>query len=157
MPDIGLGELIVIAIVALLVFGPDRLPKVAADAARTLRQVRQMATAARRDLADAAGLEKDPELAAAVRDLRDLDPRRVLEPLEDTPGPAAAPPTGPGAAGTTQPRSEPSSGGRPAVGQEASPAAGGGPASPAASPSEGGAPGGAATAAAPGGVDPDWT
>ena len=75
--DIGLGEVLLIAVLALLVFGPDRLPKVAADAARTLRQIREMASAARRELSDAAGL-KDDELAGAVRDLRDLDPRRAL-------------------------------------------------------------------------------
>lgn len=90
MPDIGLGELIVIAILALLVFGPDRLPKVAADAARTLRHVRQLAAAARRDLVDAAGLEDDPEVVAA---LRDLDPRRVMDPNEPrTPTPPRADP-----------------------------------------------------------------
>jgi sec-independent protein translocase protein TatB len=77
--DIGFGEVIVIAILALLVFGPDRLPKVAADAARALRNVREMATAARRELTDAAGLEGDEELATTLRDLRDLDPRRLLK------------------------------------------------------------------------------
>ena len=78
MLDIGLGEVLVIAVIALLIFGPDRLPKVAADAARTLRQVRAMAAAARKDLSDAAGLSGDEELAQTFRDLRDLDPRRVL-------------------------------------------------------------------------------
>ena len=77
MLDIGLGEVLLIAVLALLVFGPDRLPKVAADAARTLRQIRQMASAARRELSDAAGLQDD-DLTDAVRDLRDLDPRRAL-------------------------------------------------------------------------------
>ena len=72
-----MGEVLLIAVLALLVFGPDRLPKVAADAARTLRQIRQMASAARRELSDAAGLQDD-DLTAAVRDLRDLDPRRAL-------------------------------------------------------------------------------
>ena len=50
MLDIGLGEVVIIAIIALLVFGPEKLPKMAADAAKTLRQVRQMASAARKDL-----------------------------------------------------------------------------------------------------------
>lgn len=151
MPDIGLGELIVIAVLALLVFG-DRLPKVAADAARTLRQVRQMATAARKDLADAAGLEKDPELASAVRDLRDLDPRRVLEPLDDDR--AAGPGAGPGRSGAGQERG-PASGAPPASGTAGgAPPAGGadGADVPPASP--------APEAPAPGGrpaVDPDWT
>ena len=79
MPDIGFGEILVIVVLALLVFGPDRLPKVAADAARTLRQVRQMAASARKDLVDASGLEDDGEMAQAVRDIRDLDPRRAMK------------------------------------------------------------------------------
>ena len=88
MLDIGLGEVLLIAVLALLVFGPDRLPKVASDAARTLRQVREMAAAARRELSDAAGLQ-DEEVTGAVRTLRGLDPRRVLDPLPP-PGPAKA-------------------------------------------------------------------
>jgi sec-independent protein translocase protein TatB len=138
VPDIGLGELIVIAVLALLVFG-DRLPKVAADAARTLRQVRQMATAARKDLADAAGLAKDTELGSAMRDLRDLDPRRVLEPLDD------AGVSGSGAGSTGKPRGS-------AAGAAASAAA-----------SSGGSDGSTAvtpeatdTSGRPA-VDPDWT
>ena len=79
MPDIGFGEILVIVVLALLVFGPDRLPKVAADAARTLRQVRQMAASARKDLVDASGLEDDGEMAQTVRDIRDLDPRRAMQ------------------------------------------------------------------------------
>ena len=43
VPDIGLGEVVVMAILALLIFGPERLPKVAADAGRLLRQVRELA------------------------------------------------------------------------------------------------------------------
>ena len=96
MPDIGLGEIIVIVVIALLVFGPDRLPKVAADAARTLRQVRQMAASARKDLVDAAGLEDDAEMAQAVRDLRDLDPRRAMQGvLSDDPAAGAPTATAP--------------------------------------------------------------
>ncbi len=76
--DIGFGEIVAIVVIALLVFGPDRLPKMAADAGRMLRQVRQMAANARADLVDAAGLENDPELSQTMRDLRDLDPRRGL-------------------------------------------------------------------------------
>ncbi|MCX6422607.1 MAG: twin-arginine translocase TatA/TatE family subunit [Actinobacteria bacterium] len=34
MFDIGIGEIIVLAILGLVVFGPERLPKAAADAGR---------------------------------------------------------------------------------------------------------------------------
>ena len=79
MPDIGFGEIVVIIVIALLVFGPDRLPKMAADAARTLRQGRRMAASARKDLVDAAGLEGDGEMAQTMKDLRDLDPRQAMK------------------------------------------------------------------------------
>ena len=43
MFDIGFGELLVLGVLALFVFGPERLPKVAAQAARALRDARTMA------------------------------------------------------------------------------------------------------------------
>ena len=46
MFGIGPLELVVIAIVAVVVFGPDRLPEFARTAGRLLRQVRQMVTTA---------------------------------------------------------------------------------------------------------------
>ncbi len=104
MPDIGFGEVVVIIVIALLVFGPDRLPKMAADAARTLRQVRQLAASARKDLVDAAGLEGDGEMAQTMKDLRDLDPRRAMNGvLTDDPaaGGAASAASGAAATGST--------------------------------------------------------
>lgn len=151
-----MGELIVMALLALLVFGPDRLPKVASDAARTLRQVRQMATVARRDLADAAGLEKDPELAQTMRDLRDLDPRRVLTPL-DEPGPAASRSTRPGAAPASASPAAGSGNGAGAASGSASGSAAVGHESTSHAPAEGPAGPVGAQPATPSAVDPDWT
>lgn len=74
MFDIGLGELLTIGVVALVVLGPDRLPRAAAQAGRVLRQVRAQAAAARAQLDDALG----PELTDLARMGRDLDPRRAL-------------------------------------------------------------------------------
>lgn len=73
MFDIGLWEFVALGVIALVVFGPDRLPKVAADAARLLRQLRAMATGARRELSDALG----PELSE-LSNLTELDPRRFV-------------------------------------------------------------------------------
>lgn len=42
MFDIGFLELIVVAVVALLVFGPERLPRVARDAGRWVGRARRM-------------------------------------------------------------------------------------------------------------------
>jgi sec-independent protein translocase protein TatB len=75
-------ELIAIAVIGLLVFGPDKLPKLAADAARLLREIRRMATGAQQDLKESLG----PELADL--DLDSLNPRtfvrrNLLDPIDD--------------------------------------------------------------------------
>ena len=63
--DIGPLELVALAVIALLVLGPDKLPRYAADAARVLRQVRRMASDAKaevsRELGPAGGF---PRVAA---------------------------------------------------------------------------------------------
>lgn len=70
--DIGLGEMLIIAVVGLIILGPDRLPSAAAQTARFLRQLRDQAAAARQTIVDAADI--DP---ATLKDLKDLDPRNV--------------------------------------------------------------------------------
>lgn len=74
--DIGIGEIMILAVLGLLVFGPERLPKAAADAVRMLKQVRGMAANARQDLADSAGLDMS-DTVEAVRSLGDLHPRKL--------------------------------------------------------------------------------
>lgn len=72
MFGVGLPELLVILVVAVLVFGPDRLPEFARQAGRFLRQVRQLTQAARDDLRSELG----PEFADL--ELSDLDPRQIV-------------------------------------------------------------------------------
>lgn len=72
MFGIGLPELLVIGVVAVLVFGPDRLPEFARQAGRFLRQLRQFTQAARDDLRSELG----PEFADL--ELKDLDPRQIV-------------------------------------------------------------------------------
>ena len=74
MFDIGLPEFLVLGVIALFVIGPDRLPGAAAQAGRMLRELRAMATGARRELSE--HLELDPELASL--DLKSLDPREMV-------------------------------------------------------------------------------
>ncbi len=80
MFDIGIGEILLIGALALLVFGPDRLPKAAADAGRWVRNLREMASGARKDLADSAGLDLSDAMDT-VRSLQDLHPRRIASNL----------------------------------------------------------------------------
>jgi sec-independent protein translocase protein TatB len=77
--DVGLPELLVLALVAIFVFGPDRLPDVARQAGRFLRTARQLIENARRDISDEIGT-----------DIGDLDPRamvkkHVLDVVEEEP------------------------------------------------------------------------
>jgi len=69
---IGLPELAVIALVAVFVFGPDRVPELAAQAGRFLRTLKKMANNARDELRDELG----PDYADLQ--LRDLDPRTIV-------------------------------------------------------------------------------
>ena len=77
MFDIGIGEIIVLAILGLVVFGPERLPKAAADAGRLERQLRGMASGARKDLADSAGVDLS-DAKDALRDIAELIERGAL-------------------------------------------------------------------------------
>ncbi len=84
MFGIGLPELMVIALVAVVVFGPERLPDLARQAGRFVRQVRNLAQSAQSQLREELG----PEYADLK--LTDLDPRQairkhILEAMDDDP------------------------------------------------------------------------
>ena len=72
MFDVGLLELAVIALVAVIVLGPDRLPDLARQAAQLLHKARGMAHNARDELRNELG----PEYSDLQ--LRDLDPRTIV-------------------------------------------------------------------------------
>jgi sec-independent protein translocase protein TatB len=72
MLGIGVPEMFVIALVAMLVFGPDKLPDLARQAGRFVRTVRQMAENAKDDL----GREMGEDFSDI--NLRDLDPREIV-------------------------------------------------------------------------------
>lgn len=107
MFDIGLGEILILAVLGLLVFGPERLPRAAADAARTLRNVKAMASNARKDLADSAGVDISGA-TDALRDLQDLHPKRMVagifdDDAADTPRKPASGSSAGGASGSAAP------------------------------------------------------
>jgi len=82
MFGIGLPEFMVIAFVAILVFGPDKLPELAKQAGQFARKAKQFANSARDELREELG----PEFADL--ELRDLDPRtivrkHIIEAMED--------------------------------------------------------------------------
>lgn len=77
--DIGGGEFLVIAIVAVLLLGPDRLPRAVSSGVRWLRVLREQATKARGDIMSAADL--DPSMTDDLRqtwnDISELHPKRI--------------------------------------------------------------------------------
>ena len=67
------GEFVLLLLLALLIFGPDQLPKAAQQIGRVLRQLRTMANSATKDLQDGLGPEyKD-------FDVQDLNPKRFVQ------------------------------------------------------------------------------
>ena len=102
MFDIGIGELLALAVLGLIVFGPEKLPKAAADAGRWARQIRQMASSARQEIADSAGIDLN-ETMSGLKEFTDLHPRRlaagIFDDDTDTPKsnkPGASEPSGSG-------------------------------------------------------------
>lgn len=72
MFGLGPGELALIIIAGLVIFGPERLPQVAQEAGRVLRQLRRMADDVRNDITEELG----PELADLK--LSDFSPRGLV-------------------------------------------------------------------------------
>jgi len=66
--SIGWGEIVVLALAALFIFGPDRLPSLAKDAAAGIKKVRDAVTGMRGQLHDTLGDDFDH--------LRDVDLRQ---------------------------------------------------------------------------------
>ena len=73
MFDLSLTKLLVLAVIALVVFGPHELPKIAQQAGRALRDLRRIAEGAKADLREGLG----PEFQDF--DFEDLNPRRFVQ------------------------------------------------------------------------------
>lgn len=82
--NLGWPEIAVLGVLAMLIFGPERLPKVAADAGRLIRELRKMATGVTNDLRNEMGIDLD--------EIRKLDPRRFLDLDESAAASSAARP-----------------------------------------------------------------
>jgi sec-independent protein translocase protein TatB len=71
-------ELVVLAFIAVVVLGPERLPEYAAQLARLVKGLRRMATGAREQLREEVGPELD-EVDWRKLDPRQYDPRRIIK------------------------------------------------------------------------------
>jgi len=84
-------KLIIIAVIAVFLIGPDRLPGYAAQLARLVRSLRTMADGAKDRMREEMGPEFD-EVDWKKLDPRQYDPRRIIREalLEDPVTPATA-------------------------------------------------------------------
>jgi sec-independent protein translocase protein TatB len=71
--DLSITKLLVLAVIALVIFGPHELPKIASQAGRALRDLRKIAEGAKNDLREGLG----PEFADF--ELEDLNPKRFVQ------------------------------------------------------------------------------
>jgi sec-independent protein translocase protein TatB len=71
--DLSPFKLLILAVIALIVFGPYELPKIAQQAGRMLRDLRRIAEGAKADLREGLG----PEFQDF--DFEDLNPRRFVQ------------------------------------------------------------------------------
>ncbi|MFI8825844.1 sec-independent translocase [Streptomyces sp. NPDC053431] len=70
--DIGALELVTLVVLAVLIFGPEKLPKVIQDVSRFIRKVREFSDSAKQDIRNELGPEfKDFEF-------EDLNPKTFL-------------------------------------------------------------------------------
>jgi sec-independent protein translocase protein TatB len=70
--DLNISKILFLGLLALIIFGPDQLPKVAAQAGRALRDLRRIAESAKADLQEGLG----PEFRDF--DINDLNPKAFV-------------------------------------------------------------------------------
>ena len=70
--DLSPLKIVVLGVITLIIFGPERLPAMAAQAGRALRELRRMAEGAKTELQDSLG----PEFSQF--DLTDLNPKQFV-------------------------------------------------------------------------------
>jgi sec-independent protein translocase protein TatB len=70
--DLSFTKILVLAVIALVIFGPDQLPKIARQAGQALRDLRRIAEGAKADLQEGLG----PEFRDF--DINDLHPKNFV-------------------------------------------------------------------------------
>ena len=73
MFDIGFSELLVIALLILIVMGPERLPETVRTISLWIGRIRQFLSSARNDIADEVGLDEVRRQLHNEQIMRDLE------------------------------------------------------------------------------------
>ena len=68
MPQLGVPEIMVILVVALLVLGPTKLPEAGRQVGRALSEFRRWSTGMQHELRDALQVDLEPDYGASVPD-----------------------------------------------------------------------------------------
>ena len=90
MFDIGFWELVIIAIIALLVIGPERLPDFARDAGRMVGKIRNFVHTAKRELEKELELDEVNQLQSNINHIDDLmkkAPDRIVSEISEKDNP----------------------------------------------------------------------
>jgi sec-independent protein translocase protein TatB len=99
MFNIGPEEMAVLALIAVIIFGPDKLPQLAKQAAQMIKALRDMSTNARKQLGELSpGLTEELEglnLGGLTKTVSSFNAKTALTKLlmDDEPDPPAAPTT----------------------------------------------------------------
>jgi sec-independent protein translocase protein TatB len=98
--DLSIPKLLVLAVIALVIFGPNELPRIARQAGKALRDLRRIAEGAKDDLREGLG----PEFADF--EIEDLNPKRFMQKhlFDDLNGDAGASSPAAATAGAAGPR-----------------------------------------------------
>lgn len=78
MFDVGLGEILLIAVVALIIFGPERLPKAVAKGLGSWRDLRATFASARNQLVAGSGLTAQELRDSGLGDIAQLSPETLV-------------------------------------------------------------------------------
>jgi sec-independent protein translocase protein TatA len=95
MPSLGPAEILVILVVALLVFGPNKMPDIARQVGRGMREFKRVQQHLKSELRDVVSEFDAP---SSTTPAVEIDPVPMLPPKDDTAAPttdsAGAPPAG---------------------------------------------------------------
>lgn len=91
MGSLGFWEIVGLAVLALFIFGPDRLPGIARTVGKTVSQVRREANKTLGELREAAGVDEDlaslakeaNELKTSLGDMRSVATSAVMNPVNE--------------------------------------------------------------------------